>query len=109
MMRKLRLAEEGFAVDGWLARTLQRENIRVLLSRDPGARALFYPDGEALSEGDRLVQPALARTLGFLGLRGPRGFYEGPVAAALLADLKDADDRAGVVAGPGDGLPIQGG
>ncbi|MEE2940356.1 MAG: gamma-glutamyltransferase family protein [Planctomycetota bacterium] len=95
----IRLAEEGFAVDAWLASTLRRKSIRELLSRDPGARRLFYPDGEALSEGDRLVQPALARTLGFLGLRGPRGFYEGPVAAALLADLKDADERAGSVAG----------
>lgn len=95
----IRLAEEGFAVDAWLARTLRRESIRELLSRDPGARALFYPDGEALAEGDRLVQPALGRTLGYLGLRGPRGFYEGPVAAALLADLKDADVRAGSVAG----------
>ncbi len=95
----IRLAEEGFAVDAWLARTLRRKSVRTLLSRDPGSRELFYPDGEALSEGDRLVQPALARTLSFLGLRGPRGFYEGPVALALLADLADADERFGAPAG----------
>ena len=95
----IRLAEEGFAVDAWLARTLRRESIRALLGRDPGARELFYPDGSALAEGDRLVQPALARTLGFLGQRGPRGFYEGPVAAALLADLAEADGRFGSPAG----------
>lgn len=95
----IRLAEEGFAVDAWLARTLRRQSIRALLGRDPGARQLFYPGGEALAEGERLVQPALARTLGFLGLRGPRGFYEGPVAAALIADLAEADQRFGSPAG----------
>ena len=53
----IRLAEEGFTVDAWLARTLRRESIRALLGRDPGARQLFYPNGNALAEGDRLVRP----------------------------------------------------
>jgi gamma-glutamyltranspeptidase/glutathione hydrolase len=37
-----------------------------------------------LQAGDRLVQKELARTLKRIARRGPRGFYEGPTAAALL-------------------------
>lgn len=95
------LAEEGFTVDVWLEDMLASESMRERLTRDPGAAALFYPGGEALRAGDRLVQPALGRTLRLLGALGPRGFYEGPVAQAIVADLADADRREGGVAGAG--------
>ena len=95
----IRLAEDGFTVDSWLASTLERSDISVLLRADPGGAALFYPDGKALKAGDRLVQPTLAKTLRIYAASGPEGFYKGAVSRAILEDLKDADDRAGRVAG----------
>lgn len=95
----IRLAEDGFTVDPWLASTLERADIKVLLGADPGGAALFYPDGQALKAGDRLVQPALAKTLRIYAASGPEGFYKGAVSRAILADLKDADERMGRVAG----------
>ncbi len=95
----IRLAEDGFTVDPWLAATLKRSDIAVLLRADPGGAALFYPNGEALKAGDRLVQPALAKTLRIYAASGPEGFYKGAVSRAILADLADADERVGRVAG----------
>lgn len=95
----IRLAEGGIPVDPWLAQALAAPGKRELLSADPGARRLFYPDGEPLQAGDILVQPELGRTLRLLAKRGARGFYSGAVVNAILNDLKDADARAGGVAG----------
>ncbi|MEM9802978.1 MAG: gamma-glutamyltransferase family protein [Planctomycetota bacterium] len=95
----IRLAEDGFAVDEWLARDLARSTTRAKLMADPGAAAVFYPDGEPLAVGERLVQPALARTLRILAQSGPDRFYGGPVARAIVEDLRDADERMGSVAG----------
>ncbi|MEL6907715.1 MAG: gamma-glutamyltransferase, partial [Planctomycetota bacterium] len=95
----IRLAEDGFGVDPWLADTLATPYIRERLAGDPGARAMFYPGGEPLGVGDRLKQPALARTLRLLASRGASGFYRGPIAEAIVADLVEADARAGGVAG----------
>ena len=95
----IQLASGGFAVDPWLEDILSRPETRVLLSDDPGARELFYPDGKALVAGDKLVQTQLAKTLRLLARRGPAGFYAGDVAAAIVEDLEDADVRAGRVAG----------
>lgn len=94
------LARDGFWVDAWLARDLAQPEVRELLTRDPGSAALFYPGGRALTVEDRLVQPKLAATLQQLAARGPgAGFYRGEVAAAIVKDLRDADARAGFVAG----------
>jgi gamma-glutamyltranspeptidase/glutathione hydrolase len=89
----VRLARGGFAVDPHLARDLRVESLRQRLTRSSAARALFYPDGEPLSEGARLTQPELARTLELLAAQGPDGFYRGPVADALTAEMRRADGR----------------
>ncbi|MCB9916516.1 MAG: gamma-glutamyltransferase [Planctomycetes bacterium] len=81
----LRLAREGFAVDPWLADDLTDEEVRAKMN--PTALALFYPGGAPLEVGDRLVQPVLAGTLARLAAEGPRGFYGGPVAEALVGEL----------------------
>jgi len=91
------LAEEGFPVDGALARALADVENRERLEADPGARALFYPEGRPLKQGERLVQPALAETLRRYARGGPPAFYRGETAAALLAALASADERAGGV------------
>ena len=95
----IQLAEEGFDVDPYLEEILSRRSIRERLTRDPGAAALFYPGGRGLAVGDRLVQPRLASTLRAIAQSGARGFYGGAVAQAIIDDLRDADLRAGFVAG----------
>ena len=55
--------------------------------RRTGADA-FLPGGHAPREGDRFTQPQLADTLRTIAKQGPRGFYQGPVAADMVAALR---------------------
>ena len=93
------LAHDGFSVDAWLARDLRQKSARSRLMADPAARSLFYPGGEALSEGEILVQPALARTLERFARGGQAAFYSGPTAKAMVRTLIEADTRMGGIVG----------
>ncbi len=95
----IRLAREGYTTGPWLTHDLERPGVRERMN--PAALALYYPGGEALDEGTWLVQAELATTLARIAAEGPRGFYEGPVAEALVAELR----RTHV---PGAGAPTQG-
>jgi len=81
----IRLAREGFPVDVWLARDLSEPGVREEFNEP--ARELFFPRGAPLREGERLVQPELARTLERLASEGPSAFYTGPVADAIVGAL----------------------
>lgn len=83
------LANAGFPVDPHLARDLQSGNLRARLTSDPASARLFYPGGEALVEGSLLRQEDLGGTLELLRDLGPAGFYEGPVADALVALMEE--------------------
>ena len=48
----------------------------------------FLPGGHAPKPGDVFAQPALAQTLRTIAARGSRGFYEGEVAADMVATLR---------------------
>lgn len=61
-----------------------------LLRRNEAARALFLPGGEVPREGDLHRQPALAETLAKIAAGGRKAFYEGSVAEAMVATLKEA-------------------
>ena len=61
------------------------------MKRDPLMRGWFEGDADALSEGQTLRQPELARTLRTFGRQGARGVYGGRVARAIVA----ANRRAG--------------
>src|SRR4051812_15984750 len=74
-------AREGYPVSGRLSRWIT--DTAAELAADPGARALFLPDGRAPKPGERISNPALARTLAALAEGGRAGFYEGEVAASL--------------------------
>ena len=50
---------------------------------------LFRSGGVAYAAGDRFRNPALAATLQRIGREGRSAFYEGPVAAAIVARLKE--------------------
>jgi gamma-glutamyltranspeptidase/glutathione hydrolase len=83
------LARDGLVVTDDSADTLPDWHQR--LARWPAAAKIFSrPDGSSLGEGDTLVQTDLAATLVAIAERGPRGFYEGPVAEKLAQAVRDA-------------------
>lgn len=63
-------------------------NASDLLAQDSGSAAIFLPDGRAPRAGDLHRQPALARTLRRIAEQGRAGFYEGPVAEAIVGRLR---------------------
>lgn len=77
------LAQRGFVLEQGDVDLLQlaTEAFRKDL---PSAR-IFLKNGQALEVGDRLRQPDLAATLRRISRHGRAGFYQGPVAKALVA------------------------
>lgn len=55
---------------------------------------IYSPGGRLLGAGDRLHQPGLARTLEIVAEEGAHTFYDGTLAAALLALM---EERGGLV------------
>jgi gamma-glutamyltranspeptidase/glutathione hydrolase len=83
------LARDGFVLDDDVADTLGGWHAR--LARWPSSAKIFSrPDGTSLGQGDRLIQADLAETLSAVAAQGPRGFYDGPVAAKLAKAVSDA-------------------
>ena len=94
-------AEQGFAVTPRVAWDWARNADKL---RRTGA-APFLPGGGAPAAGERFVQPALAATLRAIAARGARAFYEGEIAADMVATLRargglhtQADFAAGATA-----------
>ena len=92
------LAKEGLLVD-WFS-TLLTTSVARSLAADPDAARMFLDDGTwPISGGwtavcDRhLDQSAMAVTLEQLARNGPREFYEGEVARALVRDLRAKGSR----------------
>lgn len=80
----LRLARDGFVVDSGLTNSLRAS--KSLIAQFPG-RSVFYPNDSALKPGTVFKQPALAVTLQRIIDNGATGFYEGPTADSLVAEL----------------------
>lgn len=86
MAPAIRLASEGFVIDSALASSIKRAEKSVTkYSLQPTP---FFPNGEPLAAGARLVQPDLARTLQAIAASGAAGFYEGWVADSLVAEMQ---------------------
>ncbi len=80
----IRLAEQGIPVSPELAASLKNSSER--LHRWPASAAIFYhPDGTPYEPGETLVQQDLANSLRTIAEQGPSGFYDGPVARAIVA------------------------
>ena len=95
----IRLAQRGFRVTKAFSTHVAEDS--AALARFPSSAAIFLPDGAPPPEGSVFRQPDLARTLRRIAENGADGFYRGPVAAAIVADVKahggilTADDLAG--------------
>lgn len=80
------LAEEGFPVSE-LTAPFWKTNAKILRETSPGGQELLI-NGEAPLPGQIFSNPGLAQTLRLLAKHGKRGFYEGPVADALIDILQ---------------------
>ena len=79
------LAENGFVIDEGFASTLEMAGKR--LQKHPVSAALFYATGSAPAKGSTFKNPELAAVLRRI-VQGPKGFYEGATADAIVAQMK---------------------
>ena len=78
-----------FAAEGWpVHHRVATDWAEAAPKLRQNAAAAFLPGGEPPQPGDVFVQPALAETLRTIAKQGARGFYEGAVAADMLATLR---------------------
>jgi len=79
------LAENGFVIDDAFLSTMEMAGKRLL--KHPVSAALFFPGGVPLAKGATFKNPELAVVLRRIE-KGPKGFYEGPTADAIVAQMK---------------------
>ncbi|MFK7838569.1 MAG: gamma-glutamyltransferase [Sulfitobacter sp.] len=97
-------AEEGFVVYPRVWKDWSGE-VEKLSKQGPGGRH-YLVDGKAPKVGTIHKLPALAATLKVIAREGAKGFYEGAVAADIIAELKarggvmTEEDLAGISADP---------
>ncbi len=90
----IQIAENGFNISPRLAGLLAKDKF---LKNDPIAKALYYnEDGSAKAAGTELKNPAMAATLRTLAEKGADAFYDGEIAADIVASV------TGHPANPGD-------
>ncbi|MGA8261267.1 MAG: gamma-glutamyltransferase, partial [Arenicellales bacterium] len=80
----IKLARDGFLLTEGDVAIL--DGSRKKLSEDPDASAIFLNQGNPYQAGDRLVQQDLARSLELIEKDGPKAFYDGPIAKAIVED-----------------------
>ena len=81
-------AEDGFVVTPRVAYDWADAGQRLL--RSAAGRVFYLPDDRAPVAGQRLRLPALANTLKRIAARGPEAFYQGELAARMVAFLNQA-------------------
>lgn len=85
LQRAIQLAEDGFPVNQHLASATSSSRV----TNYPETRAIFRrPDGTPLQTGDLLIQPDLAKTFRLIAEQGPKVFYEGEIAEAIVEAQK---------------------
>ncbi|HMD56124.1 MAG TPA: gamma-glutamyltransferase [Solirubrobacteraceae bacterium] len=82
-----RLAREGVVLNAGQAYVA--EILAGLLTSTPEAAALFAPGGRVLRQGELLRNPELGEALLRLASEGPRPFYRGDIASAVVQWLRD--------------------
>ena len=85
MAPAIRLAEEGFPMYEVLASMIARDSAG--LARDSVGRSIYLKNGRVPALGEHIANPALARVLRTIAAEGRRGFYEGSIAADVLARM----------------------
>lgn len=83
-----RIAKAGFPVNRHLGAMLAGQ--AKVLKADPGLALVFYPGGKPAPVGRRVFNFKLATTLERIAAQGPKAFYEGAVAADIVAAVQRA-------------------
>ncbi len=78
-------ARDGYPVHPKVAFDWSRAAWR--LERSPAGKAFYLPGGKAPAMGDTMRLPQLAATFETIARRGADAFYQGPLAAAMVASL----------------------
>ena len=82
-----RLAAGGVVLNEWQASVIGL--LEPILRLTAAGRALFTEDGRLLGPGDRVVNPELGSFLDAVASGDTAGFYAGPVAARIGADMAE--------------------
>lgn len=80
-------ARNGFAVQEMISMDWRGSETK--LKNDPESRRIFLLHGEPPQMGEVFQNPDLAKTLGLLAEAGPRAFYSGEIAKAILATSRE--------------------
>ena len=84
----IRAAEEGFVVTPRVALDWNRYKGRI--EKHGLGNAVYLPGGKAPAVGDRMIHPALGKTLRRIAREGRAAFYEGEIAEEIVAVLNQA-------------------
>jgi gamma-glutamyltranspeptidase/glutathione hydrolase len=82
----IRLAEQGFPVSYGFSASLREHQEQ--LSKFSETRRIFLRDGRFYEPGEVFRQPDLARVLRQIAVSGPKVFYQGRIARAIVATVK---------------------
>jgi len=80
------LAEEGFVASYPLSESLRAD--KDLLDQFEASRRVFLRNGQLYEPGQIFKQPELANTLRQIAKEGPKAFYRGAIAAAIVATVQ---------------------
>lgn len=83
----IRFAEEGFPVYEALANHMKANAEK--LNKFPASRQIYLKNGEPYPVGEMLYQRELGWTLRQIARHGAKGFYEGPVAQAIVREMEE--------------------
>ena len=86
-------AKNGYPVSEIISR--QWKSGERKLGADAQAAAVFLPNGRAPAAGEIFSNPKLAATLELIAKGGRDAFYKGPIAKAIVADMKQPERPAG--------------
>lgn len=93
MAPSVRACADGFPLPSACHHYLEFSGEPLFARSDDGKRALFNADGKLRKTGERIIVPHLADSLAEIGAEGPRVFYEGRLATAMVEHARDGGGR----------------
>lgn len=91
----IELAEQGFTVSQRLHQLLLDVRKQPHTDKQQAFMAYFYPQGKALAVGERLQNPAYAKSLKQIAQQGAKAFYQGDIAKAIEQAVQNNSVRQG--------------